>query len=112
MRLVLGIVLSVAFATSAQAFTKREIADAAYHWGRVDFAAEKCKRLAVNTRTRDAARGALEKGAPGAWKSGYSLGKTEAAEYFTGSGEKAFCQLSWVFYGREGQTVKNMLMRR
>ena len=111
MRRFLGIALAIFVVGEANAFSKREIADAAYHWGRVDFAAQECDRMTANARIRATASATLEKNGGEAWKSGYELGRTEAAEYFEGTGAEAFCKLSWVFYGRDGQTVKNLLVR-
>jgi len=105
----LGILLA---GQSALAFSKREIADAAYHYGRVDLAAAKCNRLGANKAIRAEVGAALEKADKGAWTNGYELGKAEALDFLDESGLDAFCDLSWAFYGRNGQTVKNLLVRR
>ncbi len=102
----------LAVSTAAAAFTKKEIADAAYHWGRVDHAAEICPRLGINKRMREEVEKALTKSDEAAWKGGYELGQSEAQEFVEGSGREAFCQLSWVFYGRNGQKLKNLLVRK
>ncbi|MEE9590471.1 MAG: hypothetical protein V3V97_20900 [Hyphomicrobiaceae bacterium] len=109
--LILAILVTFG-AGEVAAFSKKEIADAAYHWGRVDFAAKNCKRLGTNKVMRREVDQALAKTGKKAWKSGYELGQSEAKEFLEGSGAEAFCELAWVFYGRNGQSVKNLLVRR
>ncbi|MBI1386368.1 MAG: hypothetical protein GC150_15785 [Rhizobiales bacterium] len=99
-------------ADAAHAFSKREIADAAYHWGRVDLADETCENLGRNDAIRKELAETLEKAGGDAWTSGYELGRSEAKDFLEGSSVEAFCELSWAFYGRNGQTVKNLLIRQ
>jgi len=94
------------------AFSQKEIADAAYHWGRVDFAAQNCGRMAINDTVRAEIGQALNKLGKDSWDSGYKLGQTEGREYHDVAGKDAFCELAWTFYGRNGQMVPNLLLRR
>ena len=112
MKTMTAVVALLVMLGPAEAFTKKEIADAAYHWGRVDHAAKICPRLGINKRMRKEVQGALTKSDNAAWKGGYELGQSEAKEFAEGSGNDAFCQLSWVFYGRNGQKLKNLLIRK
>ncbi len=98
--------------TPASAFSSREISDAAYHWGRVDLAAERCVRLRVNDNIRQDVFNALARVGREAWDGGYALGRSDGTEYIEGYGEPAFCEVAWAFYGRNGQRVKNLLLRR
>jgi len=107
-----AIAATAVLAPPALAFSKREIADAAYHYGRVDYAAEKCEKLGSNEAIRKEAGETLFKADEQAWKNGHDLGMAEAKDFLDESGLEAFCELSWIFYGRDGQTVKNLLVRR
>lgn len=98
--------------SAAMAFSKREIADAAYHWGRVDLAAAKCERLSANAAMRADGITALAKVGKQAWEGGYALGQSDAEEYISSAGIDAFCDVAWAFYGRSGQRVKNLIVRR
>lgn len=110
--LVVAVTAMMAPQTPSQAFSQKEIADAAYHWGRVDFAAETCARMAVNDGVRSDVSASLAKLGKDSWDSGYKLGQTEGREYHDIAGKAAFCELAWAFYGRNGQMAKNLLLRR
>jgi len=98
--------------SSALAFSKREIADAAYHWGRVDLAADRCARLSANAAMRTDVITTLAKVGKQAWQGGYALGQSDGEEYIASAGVEAFCDVAWAFYGRSGQRVKNLILRR